>query len=141
MKQSVCGWHWQLIFWIGLTVRAICVDCVYNSNNFTVTSKMPFNRLRNCREYCESMYAEAPQRYYYNATSQKCMPVRYCNSTFSYYDYPSNLCYTDQTMTTLADSYFPLTTSRSISKGSKLMQIVCVNGVYIILSIGGKAIC
>ena len=69
------------------------------------------------------------------------MPIRYCNSTLSYYDYPTNQCYTDTSMTKLANSYIPLTTSKTISLNSVTMQIVCVNGVYIIINIGGKAIC
>ena len=73
-------------------------DCHWDSAQNKAISEFPMNPYRSCLSYCQSYYSRAPQRQYYNLTSEMCEPRRRCLSAQSHYDYPTNLCYTDASL-------------------------------------------
>jgi hypothetical protein len=122
-----------------LLILGYCVDCVYFPQNFSVVSKWPINQFKNCKAYCIQFYSGAPQRNFYNETSQNCEPARLCVWSGTYSDYNTNACYTNNTMTQLAESYIPANLASSYSFGNPKMLMVCVNGKYNLMTPGKPA--
>lgn len=72
-------------------------DCVWDnpntvSSSFIISTAFPILPLRNCREYCQLMYAHSPQKAYYNATARMCQPRAACFPP-AYYSYAHNSCW------------------------------------------------